>query len=170
MTAAIVITGAPGAGKSSVAQAFTTLLDNAGIEHGAIESEQLAWGTPWLPDALVHEQLALVLAAQRRFGRRLFVVVATTETQEDLRGLLSAIGAERTLVVCLTAPGDVCAARVLEREPERWAGRSALAAHARVLADVIPALAGVDVVLSNDGRSADDVAAELYEAYVNGAG
>ena len=36
MTAAIVITGAPGSGKSSVAQAFTTLLDNAAIEHGAI--------------------------------------------------------------------------------------------------------------------------------------
>ena len=48
MTSAIVITGAPGSGKSSVAQAFTTLLDNAGIAHGAIESEQLAWGTPWL--------------------------------------------------------------------------------------------------------------------------
>jgi nucleoside-triphosphatase THEP1 len=52
VTAAIVITGAPGSGKSSVAQAFTTLLDNAGIEHGAIESEQLAWAprgclTPW---------------------------------------------------------------------------------------------------------------------------
>jgi dephospho-CoA kinase len=84
LTAAIVITGAPGSGKSSVAQAFTTLLDNAGIEHGAIESEQLAWGTPWLSEALVHEQLA--------------------------------------------------------------------------------------VVLSTDGRAADDVAAELYEAYVNGAG
>jgi adenylate kinase family enzyme len=170
VTSAIVITGAPGAGKSSVAQAFTTLLDNAGIVHGAIESEQLAWGTPWLPDARVHEQLALVLAAQRRFGRRLFVVVATTETQAALHGLLAAVGAERSLVVCLRAPGEVCAARVLEREPERWAGRSALAAHARVLADVIPALPGVDVVLSTDGRSADDVAAELYEAYVNGAG
>ena len=66
LTAAIVITGAPGAGKSSVAQAFTTLLDNAGIEHGAIESEQLAWGTPWLPDAQVHEQLARVLADAAR--------------------------------------------------------------------------------------------------------
>ena len=49
VTAAIVITGAPGAGKSSVAQAFTTLLDNAGIEHGAIESEQLAWGRRGCP-------------------------------------------------------------------------------------------------------------------------
>ena len=98
MTAAIVITGAPGSGKSSVAQAFTTLLDNAGIEHGAIESEQLAWGTPWLPDSLVHEQLAAARALQRGYGRRLFVVVATTETQADLDGLLAAVGASRTLV------------------------------------------------------------------------
>jgi chloramphenicol 3-O-phosphotransferase len=170
LTAAIVITGAPGSGKSSVAQAFTTLLDNAGVEHGAIETEQLAWGTPWLPDAFVHEQLALVLAAQRRFGRRLFVVVATTETQEDLDALLAAIGAERSLVVCLRAPGELCAERVLEREPERWAGREPLAAHARELAEAIPRLAGVDLVLETDGRSADVVAGELFAAYVNGAG
>jgi chloramphenicol 3-O-phosphotransferase len=168
LTAAIVITGAPGAGKSSVAQAFTTRLDNAGIEHGAIESEQLAWGTPWLPDALVREQLAAVVALQRGYGRRLFVVVATTETQEDLDGLVAAIGAERTLVVCLAAPGEVCTARVLEREPERWAGRNALAAHARSLASVIPALPGVDLVLSTEGRSAEAVASELLDAAVNG--
>jgi hypothetical protein len=74
------------------------------------------------------------------------VVVATTETQEDLDSLLSAIGAERALVVCLRAPGEVCAVRVLEREPERWAGRNALALHARGLAEVIPALVGVDLV------------------------
>ena len=165
-----MITGAPGSGKSSVAQAFTTLLDNAGVEHGAIESEQLAWGTPWLADAQVHEQLAAVCRLQRGYGRRLFVVVATTETQEDLDALLAATGAERSLVACLRAPGDVCAARVLEREPERWAGRDALAAHARELADAIPALPGVDLVLDTDGRSAETVAGELFEAYVNGAG
>ena len=165
-----MITGAPGTGKSSVAQAFTTLLENAGIEHGAIESEQLAWGSPWLLDRLVHEQLAEVVRLQRGYGRRLFVVVATTETQADLESLLVAIGAERSFVVCLRPPGEVAAARVLAREPERWAGRDALAEHARELAEVIPALPGVDLVLDTDGRLADDVAAELFAAYVNGAG
>ena len=164
MTAAIVITGAPGSGKSSVAQAFTTLLDNAGIAHGAIESEQLAWGTPWLSEAQMCEQLAAVVMLQRGYGRRLFVVVATTETQDDLDGLLAAIGAERTLVACLRAPGDVCAARVLAREPERWAARESLAEHARELAAVIPGLPGVDVVLDTDGRRAEDVAAALRAA------
>jgi hypothetical protein len=35
LTSAVVITGAPGSGKSSVAQALTTLLDDTGIGHGA---------------------------------------------------------------------------------------------------------------------------------------
>jgi adenylate kinase family enzyme len=165
LSAAIVITGAPGSGKSSVAEALTTLLDNEGVEHGAIESEQLAWGTPWLEEEQMREQLAAIVALQRGYGRRRFVVVATTETQEDLEGLLAALGAERSLVVALRAPGDVCAARVLEREPERWAARESLAEHAGSLADVIPGLPGVDLVLDTDGRLADDVAAELYEAY-----
>jgi dephospho-CoA kinase len=168
LTAAIVITGAPGAGKSSVAEAFTTLLDDEGIEHGAIESEQLAWGTPWLEEAQANEQLAAVMALQRGYGRRLFVVVATTETQADLEALVAAVGASRTLVVALSAPGDVCAARVLAREPERWAARESLADHARELADVIPALPGVDLVLSTDGRGEEAVASELLDASVNG--
>jgi hypothetical protein len=151
-----------------VAQAFTTLLENAGIEHGAIESEQLAWGSPWLPDERVRAQLAEVLRMQRGYGRALFVVVATTETAADLRALLDAIGASRTLVVALAVPGEVAAARVLAREPERWAGREALAAHARSLASAIPALPGVDLVLSTDGRSAEAVADELLGAAVNG--
>ena len=168
MTAAIVITGAPGAGKSSVAEAFTTLLDNDGIEHGAIESEQLAWGTPWLEEAQANEQLATVLRLQRGYGRRLFVVVATCEAQADLDALVAAVGASRTLVVALHAPGDVCAARVLAREPVRWAARESLADHARELAGVIPALPGIDLVLSTDGRSEEAVAAELLDAAVKG--
>ena len=98
----------------------------------------------------------------------MFVVVATTETERELEGLVAAIGAPRTFVACLSAPGDVCAARVLAREPERWAGREALAAHARWLASAIPALPGVDLVLSTDGRSAEAVADELLRAAVNG--
>jgi adenylate kinase family enzyme len=158
-----VITGAPGSGKSSVAEAFTTLLENAGVEHGAIESEQLAWGSPWLPDPQVREQLAAVLRLQRGYGRRLFVVVATTETQVDLEALLAAIGGH-AFVVALDVPGEVAAARVLAREPERWAGREALASHAAELAPVIPALPGVDLVLSTDGRDEASVAAELFDA------
>ena len=106
MTRAVVLTGGPGTGKSSVLQALTTLLDNDGVAHGAIECEQLAWGTPWLPDELAFEQLAAICELQRGYGRELFLVAATTETDEDLRGLIAAIGAERTFVACLRASGS----------------------------------------------------------------
>jgi hypothetical protein len=145
-----------------VCEALTTLLDNAGVAHGAIESEQLAWGSPWLEGEQMHEQLGVVLGMQRGYGRRLFIVVATTESEEDLRGLLATIGAKRSLVVALTAPGGVVAARVLEREPERWAARDSLAEHARELASQIPRLPSVDLVLSTDGRGEESVAAELH--------
>src|SRR5215213_8464615 len=99
---ALVLTGAPGAGKSSVLEALSGLLEEAGVAHGALESEQLARGTPWLADEAVFAQLAAVCELQRAAGRRLFLVSATTETEAELTAVCEAIGAERTLVACLT--------------------------------------------------------------------
>jgi putative protein kinase ArgK-like GTPase of G3E family len=42
--AALVLTGSPGAGKSAVLEALSGLLEEAGVAHGALESEQLAMG------------------------------------------------------------------------------------------------------------------------------
>jgi predicted ATPase len=44
MVCAVVITGAPGSGKSSVLDALATRLEIEGVAHGVIESEQLAEG------------------------------------------------------------------------------------------------------------------------------
>lgn len=49
MSGAIILTGAPGSGKSSVLAALSTLLEIEGVAFGAIESEQLARGWPWPP-------------------------------------------------------------------------------------------------------------------------
>ncbi len=66
--------------------------------------------------------------------------------------------------MCLRAPADVLAARVGAREPERWPGRAGLVAHARALAETVPAIAGVDLVLDTDGRDAEDVAGTVLAA------
>ncbi len=164
MTAAVLITGAPGSGKSSVLDALATLLEIDGVEHGAIESEQLTRGFPPLSSELLAEQLGLAIATQRRAGRRLFLVVLTAESDAQLRAAIAAIGAERTLVVCLSAAADLLAARLQAREPDLWPGKAALIDHARALAAVAPALAGVELTIATAGRGPEEVAGEVLAA------
>jgi chloramphenicol 3-O-phosphotransferase len=165
VTVALILTGAPGAGKSSVLEALTTLLEIDGVEYAALESEQLAWGHPWLAPAQWLPQLAAVMALQREAGRRLFLVAATTETTEELRDVVAAVGADRTVVVLLIAAADVVAARVDAREPDRWPGKRRLIAHARELAVSMPRdLEGVDVRVETGGREPSAVAADVRAA------
>src|SRR5664280_3352296 len=163
MVRAVVLTGAPGSGKSSVLDALTTRLEIEGVAHGAIESEQLARGFPLLAGEHWIGQLAAVLEVQRQAGRSLFLIVATTETGEELSGVLAAACADRSLVVRLTAPAEVVAARLESREPDRWPGKRGLIEHARTLAAAIPRLGGIDLTIDTSERDAEDVAREVYE-------
>jgi broad-specificity NMP kinase len=164
LTASLVLTGAPGAGKTSVLEALTTLLEIEGTPYGAIECEQLAWGSPWLAPEHWIAQLAGVLALQRDAGRERFLVAATTETEAELRGVVAAIAAPRTLAICLRAAPATVAARIAEREPDAWPGKAALIAHAAELAGSIPRLGGIDMVIDTDGRDRLDVAREVRAA------
>lgn len=159
----MILTGAPGSGKSSVLDALSTLLEIDGVVFGAIESEQLARGWPWLVPAQWIPQLAAVIALQREAGRETFLVVATTETEHELRSVIDAVAADRVMVICLSAPSDVVAERVADREPDSWPGKGALIGHARQLSRDIPSIPSVDVVLETAGRRAPDVAAEVRD-------
>ena len=152
MVRAIVITGSPGAGKTSVLEALYGLLDHDGVPHAALESEQLGWGTPWLTEEQTHELLAELCVALRRHGRELFLIAGTTVTSAHVASIVGAIGADRTTVVCLRAAPETAARRVMEREPPEWHGREALAGRARELATQIPALDGIDLHISTEGR------------------
>lgn len=167
MTVALVLTGAPGAGKSSVLEALTTLLEIDGVEFSALESEQLARGNPWLVASEWVPQLGAVIALQRQLGRRVFLIIATTETQQELGDVIKAIGADRTVVVLLTASPELVAERVGTREPDRWPGKAGLVAHARELAVSMPRdLEGVDACIETGGREPIDVAADVRAVLV----
>jgi chloramphenicol 3-O-phosphotransferase len=160
----VILTGAPGAGKSSVLDALATMLEIDRVPFGAIESESLARGWPWPRFAEWIPQLAAVAGLQRAAGRDTFIVVATTKTQSELDAVLSAVGGDPLVVICLSAPADVVAGRIAEREPDSWPGKAGLIAHARHLAARIPALPGVDLVLRTDGRQAAEVADAIKQA------
>ncbi|HEX4035238.1 MAG TPA: hypothetical protein VHX66_12420 [Solirubrobacteraceae bacterium] len=164
MVSALVLVGAPGSGKSSVLSALTTLLEVEGIAYGAIETEQLSWGSPLLPTEDWLPQLAAIMAIQRRAGRTLFLIAATTETTSELRGVVDAVAAESVIVVCLTASPKVVAARIAEREPDAWPGKQRLIAHADRLAQTIPLIDDIDIVVDTENRDPGEVAREVREA------
>jgi chloramphenicol 3-O-phosphotransferase len=139
-----------------------TLLERGGHAYGAIEAEQLAWGSPLLPADVWLPQLAVVLKIQREAGRRLFLVAATTETAAELSGVVAATAADPVLVVALTASPETLARRLESREPDSWPGKKSLIAHAVALAPLIPALDGVDVVIDTEARSPADLAEEIF--------
>jgi energy-coupling factor transporter ATP-binding protein EcfA2 len=159
---ALVITGAPGSGKSTVLGMVGTLLEIDGIAFAAVECDELARGWPYPPLPEVLARLAAVTALQRQAGRSLTLVVATTETDGELEQVIEAIGAERTLVVCLRAPADVVAGRVGAREPDAWPGKQHLVAHACVLALQIPDLGRIDAVIDSSAQLPATVAGEVH--------
>jgi shikimate kinase len=165
---AIVITGAPGAGKSTVLEAFTSLLDNDRVPFAAFETEQLAHGYPWLDEETAYEVVAVVVEALKVRGRSLFVVSATTETDAHIDALRAALAADETTVVCLTAAPETTSRRVFDREPPEWHGRDELVAHSSVLARQIPALRGIDLHVVNEDRDVRDVAAEIRSKTLGG--
>lgn len=163
-TAAVLLTGAPGAGKSSVLEKLTTLFEIEGVEFGALECEQLAWGWPWLSGDAWLRQLRAVLDLQRQAGRRLFLLAATTETTEELRAIHGALAVDEVMTVLLHAPAEVVGARIGAREPDTWPGKQRLTEHARRLAVSMQRLDRIDLRISTEDREAADVATEVREA------
>jgi gluconate kinase len=163
MSSALVLTGAPGAGKTAVLDALTTLLEIEGTSYGALESEQLARGWPMLGADQWLLQLESVIGLQREGGRQLFLVAVTAESPSELRRAVGAVGADQVMVVCLSASPDVVAARLATRESDIWPGKQALIAHARQLATLAPAPCSVDLVIDTEGRDPHSVAGEIRD-------
>lgn len=161
---AVLITGPPGAGKTSVLTALADALSDDDMPHAAIEVELLEWAHPALTDEQAMCHVATMCGLYREAGRRLLLVAQTIETDADLVRLREAVGADEDFLVRLEARPTTLAARITAREPESWSGLSDLVEHAQELAVSMPALNGVDLVLSTEGQRAEAVAARVRAA------
>jgi GTPase SAR1 family protein len=162
---ALVLTGPPGAGKSSVLEALSDALVDDGVAHASVETEALTATHPPLDDAqwLAHIQAACRL--HREQGQRLLLVVTTVESAADLHGVLNALGADEHVVVRLEAEPETLARRIVEREPEGWSGLDELVAASARLGPVIAALDGIDLAFSTEAAQPRDVAARIRAAF-----
>ncbi len=161
---AVVITGPPGAGKTSVLTALTDALSDDDIAHAAVEVETLVWTHPALTEEQWARQVRLNCRLYRDAGHALLLLAQTLETDDDVAELLAAVDADETVLVRLEAPPETLAERIIEREPASWSGLPGLVEHAQELATSMPGLAGVNLVLSTEGQRPEDVAARIRAA------
>jgi GTPase SAR1 family protein len=161
---AVVLTGPPGAGKTSVLTALVDALSDDDIAHAAVEVELLVWTHPALTGEQWARHVRSACELYRQDGHRLLLVAHTLETDADVAELLDAVGADEVFLVRLEAQPATLAERIIEREPPTWSGLDDLVEHTRELAASMPALSGVELVLSTEGERAEDVAARIRAA------
>lgn len=161
---ALVITGPPGAGKTSVLTALVDALSDDDIPHAALDVEMAVWTHPALTDEQWSRHVRTLSALHRDAGFELLLVAQTLETDDDVEQLLGAAAADEVFLVRLEAEPATLAARIAQREPPTWSGTHDLIRHARELADSMTALAGVHLVVSTEGQPPEALAARIRAA------
>jgi hypothetical protein len=163
----VLITGPPGVGKTSVLTALVDALTDDDVPHAAIELETLAWTHPALSDELWHQHVKTTCTLYRESGHRLLLVAETLETDDDADRLREILGAEESFLVRLEAQPATLVERLIEREPETWSGLADLVEYTQELAVTMPALTGVDLVLSTEGQRPEAVADRIRAALLS---
>jgi GTPase SAR1 family protein len=162
---AVVLTGAPGAGKTSVLEALSDALVDDDVPHAIVETEALTSTHPPLDDAQWFAHVRVTCELHRRQGQRLLLVATTVESVGDLHGVLDAIAADEHVVVRLEAEPETLARRIVEREPDGWSGLDGLVAASARLGPEIAALDGVALTLNTEDTAPGDVARRIRDAF-----
>lgn len=162
---ALVLTGAPGAGKTSVLEALTDALTAEDVRHAFIEVEALTSAHPPLDSEQWMLPVQRVCTLYRRFGYDLLLVTATVESAEELREVIAAIGADEHVVVTLHAEPETLRRRIIEREPETFTELDALVASSGRVSSVLAGLDGIALTVSTEGRRPAHVAADIRDAF-----
>ena len=111
---AVIVTGAPGSGKTVSATALSDALIVAEVEHASGDVDELAWSFPFPDLAGRCEHLRVWAAAHRAAGRDLLLVAEVIESREHLGDVLSAVGADATEEVAAFLEELACRGRVLQ--------------------------------------------------------
>lgn len=158
---AVVVTGAPGSGKSVALMLLSDALVDDEIAHAVIDVDEVAWAYPYPSDP---ERLALMRAsweAHREAGHELLVVGEVIESNDVLGALLESVGAEDHLLVLLDAPLEALRERIVEREPPGWSGLEYLLGATERYAGLLKELDGIHLTLDTAALAPHEIAARI---------
>ena len=144
---AVIVTGAPGVGKTTYLTALTDVLADDEIAHATIDADEVSWAYPY-PDLRARtEYVRRATDAHRDRGHGLLLLGEVVESPEHLAELLAAVGADDHLLVRLTAPYMLLRQRILEREPPEWSGTEHLLEETARWVDLIHGLEGAHLTI-----------------------
>jgi broad-specificity NMP kinase len=160
---AVIVTGAPGAGKTVALTALSDSLVAAGIEHAAVDVDEVAWAYPYPDLAGRCEHLRSACESHRRVGRELMLVAEVIESPSHLVDVLAAIGADAHLLVRLRAEPATMRARILAREPEDWPGLDHLLGEVEPSHAALDRLDGIQLTLDSEQLAPAEIAARIRD-------
>lgn len=138
----VLVTGAPGVGKTTYLTALTDVLADDGVAHAAIDADDVSWAYPY-PDLKARTvYIRRMWEAHRDQGHDLLLLGELVESPDHLGELLEAVGAGDHLLVRLTAPYMLLRQRILAREPVEWSGTEHLLEETRRWTERIDAIGG----------------------------
>lgn len=164
-SAAVLVTGPLGSGKTSVATEVAFLLERQGVRNAVVDLDWLCWvgpdiGTDRLA-ALLHDNVRALVARFRVEGIERFVLSHSVQSTSEVARLRDAVAPARLTVVRLEVSAEVAADRVRRRAP----ADSLVTAHdlseQEALWDAATLLEADVVVRNDDDRPLSAVAAGL---------
>jgi Mrp family chromosome partitioning ATPase len=161
----VVITGPPGAGKSSVLTALENALADDGIRHAAIETEALVWAHPDPTPEQRLRHVAALCALYRESGYDLLLFADPIETDVELHELLDAASADGHALVRLDADERTLRERIVDREPAGWSGLAGLLERSSAIKARMAALPVAHLVIDTDAHDASACAALIRSVW-----
>jgi predicted kinase len=160
----LLLTGPPGAGKSTVATAVHDRLSDDGVANALVEADQLRRCYPQPTKQRLRDHVAFLVRSYRESGHDLILVTETIEVAADYEALVAALEPDRVFFVRLDAETRTLQNRITIREPATWSGLPEMLTHTAHLSVSMRHLPNVSLVVSTETVSADDAATQVLDA------
>ncbi|MSQ24027.1 MAG: hypothetical protein EXR58_05690 [Chloroflexi bacterium] len=164
----LLLTGPPGAGKTTIGAEISTLLHDPPVPHAFIDLDMLSWCFPPPRNDRFQQKLALrnlrdVWKNDATAGATHLVIARVLESRDELEGYAWAVPKAAITVIRLSAPIDILQDRLWHRYSGLGAARDATwhVERAAELAPLMEKEAVEDLLVETDGRTPREIAQEI---------